>query len=124
MKLFNENFDRIVKDGVAIYKGDTDKKKNNGDLTLVQPKEGSRSKKPMIAMQVNEMYSNGVCVQAKTFAVIWNLFLALDKAKNKDEVTKFVESHIVESKPRNVSDQEWSEYLEFKKQKANGTSGK
>ena len=149
-KDLNIDSDRITKDGVKIYTFDEVKKivekvnpktgktyhtiENtkpllNGDIVLFpvgygKDKIRSKSQKDMIAITVNDIWAKEIKVQSYAFMVIWNLFESLSKAKNFKQIDEFISKTVV--KPivkQNHTDAEWNEFLEFKKQKANGTSG-
>ena len=102
----------------------------NGDLVYFPVGYGkgkikSKSQKDMFAITINDIWAKEYKVQSKAFMITWNLFEALTQAKNfKEGDERISKTVVMESKSRSASDQEWNEYLEFKKQKANGTSGK
>ena len=78
----------------------------------------------MFAITINDIWAKEYKVQSKAFMITWNLFEALTQAKNFKEIDERISKTVVmESKSIAVSDQEWNEYLEYKKRKANGTSG-
>ena len=101
----------------------------NGDLVYFPVGYGkgkikSKSQKDMFAITINDIWAKEYKVQSKAFMITWNLFEALTQAKNFKEIDERISKTVVmESKSIAVSDQEWNEYLEYKKRKANGTSG-
>ena len=150
-KDLNIDSDRIAKDGVKIYNFDEvkeivqkthpktgkkywaiDNKKPllNGDIVLFpvgygKDKIRSKSQKDMIAITVNDIWAKEIKVQSYAFMVIWNLFESLSKAKNFKQIDEFISKTVVMPiVKQNHTDAEWNEFLEFKKQKANGTDGK
>lgn len=109
-----------TKKGVALL---------NGDLVYFPVGYGkgkikSKSQKDMFAITINDIWAKEYKVQSKAFMITWNLFEALTQAKNFKEVDERISKTVVmESKSVAVSDQRWKEFLEFEKQKANGTNG-
>ena len=148
-KDLNIDSDRIAKDGVKIYTFDEVKKivekvnpktgktyhtiENtkpllNGDIVLFpvgygKDKIRSKSQKDMIAITVNDIWAKEIKVQSYAFMVIWNLFESLSKAKNFKQIDEFISKTVVMPTAKHT-EAEWNEFLEFKKQKANGTDGK
>jgi len=99
----------------------------NGDLIHFpvgygKDKIKSKSQKDMVAITVNDIWAKEIKVQSYAFMVIWNLFESLSKAKNFKQIDESISKTVVMPMARHT-DQEWKEFLEFKKQKANGTNG-
>ena len=148
-KDLNIDSDRIAKDGVKIYTFDEvkeivqktnpktgnkywaiDNKKPllNGDIVLYpvgygKDKIKSKSQKDMISITVNDIWAKEIKVQSYAFMVIWNLFESLSKAKNFKQIDEFISKTVVMPMARHTDAEEWREFQEFKKQKANGTNG-